>query len=65
LLIPRFNGLSSLFADSNIMLHWIPAALYALVLMVVTRKPHPAKWPLLIAGGIATFYLALAVLKFR
>lgn len=63
LLIPRFNGLSTLFDDSTILLHWIPAVLYAILLMIATRKPHPAKWPLLIAGGIAVFYIVLVIFR--
>ncbi|GEM_PF-6220080 len=48
-MIPSFDSLalSSLFLDPLILVHWLPALLYAILLIQLTKESrHPLQWPL-------------------
>ncbi len=63
-LVPTLNGVSALFADGMVLLHWLPALIYAILLIKLTEGTHhPLQWPSLILGGVVLFYAVVFVFK--
>jgi SulP family sulfate permease len=59
----RFSGsyLADLFAPGTLV-RWLPGLLFSVVILIVTRlSTHVLVWPLLLGGGGALFYLAMAL----